>query len=1277
MPVQLRRRSKLRSSVVFAAGASAQVESDKPPAKPDSNSAGRASSLGGDSAADVTVVEKPLPVHSSHDIHDATSSGSGEFRSCTHAAVVARDAVWPVLNRPVRWECNGRRCHARSDVVVCLTCGHVGCGREQQSQHGLRHFKRHPGHCLAMHIPDGKVFCYHCNEWLIIEASGADPRGDIRLLRQQLQLLTGDGIPGPATRQGPRAGGVPGTPLPAQGGLPGLDAAALESEMREDQAATAALWHRRLLLAKVIIAWRGVTPSANPPPMQAQWGVGGVSQTSDSDEDVSLSDLAAVPPTPPPSSALFSSEGGVQSSTPATDGGGLSARGDDNDDAHSDWGGWSVAEHFWAPGVFASQASSVVGFGLPNSRTPALQPAGGRVRRRNSLSGTPLQTPSRRAATPSSAVSAALQRHKKLPRGRTGMKNLGNTCYINAVTQVLVHTRRWKRFFVAFQQFAFDGDTHVQRVSKGGAGGLRTAGPTTSTRALLSMLQDGHGQPEGRAGQGMPPDSALHSLVPLSGGATCGQGGASGVGTAAPQGDSPDVFVLSAPPRLVRQATSEVFDDMQRKGGKGGTGGSSVQALEGTGVAVPGLQADTASTTIARMAHGTPSLGPKAATVGGGVQGGVGMPSLLLDDEPSPAPGRTPTHASSQNAGADASSAALSTLYLFHVDVPSLAVLFSAITRLIWSGRWAVVTPGSLVRALWQTLPNFRSYAQQDAQEFFTSLLDELNEELLRGGAPKSAKQGPLRVPGSTVLAPAAAPGTQNTDMRPLPALPTSTTRHLKQEGGGAGGLKGGAKLRTRGSSGPKATAGKAADTGAKTGRAGAPFKPPRPLGKSTEGQGAALASRAAPHGAGSAGISAGTQRGRKRAPHPKPAASSSDQEGATAPPPPKAPRRASSQPRTAKGSKGGGTAAKGPRSGDDDDPPPAFPRYPPSSFIQDSTMGRTCTVIVCGTCGGESVTSQPFSSLGVDLDCSGTHANAADVELEQSLEGEDGRADSDSTAAFDESDEGGSDSSDEDTSGGNKSAHYGRARGRSSGRPQRRSSDGPTDVYSGPITLSACLRALVAPERLEGDCAYFCSACNSKQPASKQVLLEHTPSVFAIHLNRAQWTFRGYKEKLQHHVVFQLRDACFAEFAPGGVWDVRSAGKDRDETGGVPGAVASRGGDAATYTLAGMVQHDGRGIDRGHYSAYCWQPSAIGGEDFQAALARRNKQSRNTEHDGHAAHAPIFGGKGVSSACVARASGQAPPGAWLHFDDQRVHSVTAGDVASSQAYVLVYEKNG
>jgi uncharacterized UBP type Zn finger protein len=50
--------------------------------------------------------------------------------------------------------------------------------------------------------------------------------------------------------------------------------------------------------------------------------------------------------------------------------------------------------------------------------------------------------------------------------------------------------------------------------------------------------------------------------------------------------------------------------------------------------------------------------------------------------------------------------------------------------RIISSGRWAAVTPYKLILAIWRHVPFFRSYKQQDAQEFLSFFLERLEREL-------------------------------------------------------------------------------------------------------------------------------------------------------------------------------------------------------------------------------------------------------------------------------------------------------------------------------------------------------------------------------------------------------------------------------------------------------------------------------------------------------------------------------------------------------------------
>ena len=70
--------------------------------------------------------------------------------------------------------------------------------------------------------------------------------------------------------------------------------------------------------------------------------------------------------------------------------------------------------------------------------------------------------------------------------------------------------------------------------------------------------------------------------------------------------------------------------------------------------------------------------------------------------------------------------------------VVAVVVIFqlSKTMRLLWSGKWAVLSPYNLVFAVWRFMPCFRCYRQQDAQELLAGMMDVLHEELKRGGVP-------------------------------------------------------------------------------------------------------------------------------------------------------------------------------------------------------------------------------------------------------------------------------------------------------------------------------------------------------------------------------------------------------------------------------------------------------------------------------------------------------------------------------------------------------------
>lgn len=57
--------------------------------------------------------------------------------------------------------------------------------------------------------------------------------------------------------------------------------------------------------------------------------------------------------------------------------------------------------------------------------------------------------------------------------------------------------------------------------------------------------------------------------------------------------------------------------------------------------------------------------------------------------------------------------------------------------RVMWSGRWTLVSPFAMLHSVWNLIPAFRGYDQQDAQEFLCELLDKVQQELESDGSRK------------------------------------------------------------------------------------------------------------------------------------------------------------------------------------------------------------------------------------------------------------------------------------------------------------------------------------------------------------------------------------------------------------------------------------------------------------------------------------------------------------------------------------------------------------
>ena len=107
---------------------------------------------------------------------------------------------------------------------------------------------------------------------------------------------------------------------------------------------------------------------------------------------------------------------------------------------------------------------------------------------------------------------------------------------------------------------------------------------------------------------------------------------------------------------------------------------------------------------------------------------------------------------------------------------------------------------------------------------------------------------------------------------------------------------------------------------------------------------------------------------------------------------------------------------------------------------------------------------------------------------------------------------------------------------------------------------LYECLREATAVEVLQGDCRYEL-ANGRRVDARKRVLLDATPSILILHINRTAWQLSGV-QKIHTHVDFPF--------------DLEVGAFQNDEAQA-----------ACKYSLCSVVAHHGHQMSGGHFTAY------------------------------------------------------------------------------------------
>ncbi|XP_074660354.1 ubiquitin carboxyl-terminal hydrolase 44-like isoform X2 [Tubulanus polymorphus] len=86
-------------------------------------------------------------------------------------------------------------------------------------------------------------------------------------------------------------------------------------------------------------------------------------------------------------------------------------------------------------------------------------------------------------------------------------------------------------------------------------------------------------------------------------------------------------------------------------------------------------------------------------------------------------------------------------------EAVSLCNELHVLLRVMWSGQWAIVSPQSMLHAVWNVIPFFRGYSQQDAQEFLCEVLDKVENEIEKNSRKIRNRRSSNNTPSNLITA--------------------------------------------------------------------------------------------------------------------------------------------------------------------------------------------------------------------------------------------------------------------------------------------------------------------------------------------------------------------------------------------------------------------------------------------------------------------------------------------------------------------------------------------
>eukprot|EP00042_Codosiga_hollandica_P045654 m.467851 g.467851 ORF g.467851 m.467851 type:complete len:862 (+) comp57066_c0_seq2:226-2811(+) len=510
---------------------------------------------------------------------------------------------------PANWAC--MTCGTTESIWACLQCPHVACGQRDNEAHAFKHFTA-KGHPLVMEITEKSIHCYLCDDYVLNDTDCQD----FQLLREALASLQQKRIEGSRTRSGRLLRQASVIAASEEG-----DAAADYDAMDREQSAD--MFYRHLQLSHCFGALRASVQAAKrerqsrtdrASEVELPLLVDGAELAEVPDEHSLAADESRPPQAPgeAPTAALPFVPARAQ---PAASLSSLAALTVNVSHAIQALAGDEVAARVFSRAPLKSCLKAPSPAPIPRSPMPNSVQF-----RENELQPPPAILIPMGPEEPKPPAPPRARVTRGLTPGMTGLRNIGQTCFMNAVLQTLAHSELLRELLSLLGEQGFLDPTHANM--------------------RIAAVQEQQTQ-----APAPKPSSAIRH-------------------------------------RIFRQTTVECRDILEMP---------------------------------------SPSL---SAT---------GRKRRAPVDSPSPA-------RASQGAPANDGNTDNAEVALCH-DLESLF-------RVLWSGKWSVITPHAILQDIWKIIPSFRGYQQQDAEELMCELGERLQSEVDR----LQKRLHPVTIPALTLL---------------------------------------------------------------------------------------------------------------------------------------------------------------------------------------------------------------------------------------------------------------------------------------------------------------------------------------------------------------------------------------------------------------------------------------------------------------------------------------------------------------------------------------------